>query len=134
MLIQWLVLTDKGWREVGDEAVQLAFTEAFQAREEQLQNFTRDPDLFHYEYPVWWGQRFEYAVNFRAMAQRNLETGMTRPIRLQILEVNTFEEARTLLLVANNLNTHPHGGDPSEGGDRGEGGGGERWSTAASSS
>ncbi len=84
-----------------------AFTQAFKEREAQLHNFTHQPDLYYYTWPVPWGQRFDYAVNFRAMMQRNLETGMTRPPRMQIVDVNTFEEARALLSVP-----HPPGPRP----------------------
>ncbi len=36
MLIQWLVLMDKGWQEVGDALTHQAFTEAYKEREAQL--------------------------------------------------------------------------------------------------
>ncbi len=136
MLIQWLVLTDKGWMEVGDAPTHRAFTEAFQQRAAQVHNFRHVPDLYQYTWHVpWTCERFDYAVDFRTMEQTNVHTGTTRPIRMQIVEVNTLGEARSLLAVARDTpDTPPHGG--GGGADRWgstPGGGGERWSTARSS-
>ncbi len=132
MIIQWLVLTDRGWKEVGDEARHREFTQAFKERQAQLLNHQGAPDLFHYNYPVWWGQKFDYAVNFRAMMQRNVETGTTRPLRMQILDVNTFEEARAFLSVPHPMDLDLNAPPEAQGGRRWEGG--ERWSIARSSS
>ncbi len=123
MLIQWLV-TDTGWKEVGDETMHEAFTVAFLEREAQ-QLSEHEVDLYYNSYPVQWIERFEYAVDFRAMAMRNLDTGMTQRIRMQI-HVNTFEEACALLSVPRIRWESAAGGEPSAAP-------GERWSTARSS-
>ncbi len=115
MLIQWMVLTDWGWSPVGERDTQESFTEAFVR--------TGGTDVWTYTYHApWTGRSFDYAVDFERMQQTNTRTNTTRPLRMQIVEVNTNAEARQLLLVG-------LGGVQRRGSASGGSGG---WSTAPS--